>query len=51
MNNNVCSNLWMYNKGVATGGYIGYIGYRPKISPSKLLWGKNDAKTVIEHEY
>ena len=35
-------------RGIATGD-LWYI--YPKISPSKLLWGKNDAKMVIEHEY
>ena len=25
--------------------------YTPKISPSKLLWGKNDARMAVEHEY
>ena len=27
--------------------------YTPKISPSRLdfLWGKNDVKMAIEHEY
>jgi len=25
--------------------------YTPKISPSKLLWGKNDARTAIQQFY
>jgi len=25
--------------------------YTPKISPSKLLWGKNDVRTAIEQFY
>jgi len=25
--------------------------YTPKISPTRLLSGKNDVKTAIEHEY
>jgi len=31
------------------GGYMGI--YTPKISPSKLLWGKNDARTAIHQFY
>jgi len=38
------------SRGVATGVYIGYI-YPPKISPSKFLWGRNDVRTAVEHEY
>ena len=37
------------NRGVATGGYMGI--YTPKISPSKLLWGKNDVRTATEQFY
>ena len=36
-------------RGVATGVYIGI--YTPKISPSKLLWGKNDVRTAIQQFY
>jgi len=40
----------IYRQGRSDGGYIRYI-YPPKISPSKLLWGNNHVRTVIEHEY
>jgi len=43
----ICVTWW---SGAYRRGYMGYI-YPPKISPSKLLWDKNDVKTVIEHEY
>jgi len=38
---------------MATGVDIGiFIGiYTPKISPSKLLWGKNDVRTAIQQFY
>ena len=36
-------------RGVATGVDIGI--YTPKISPSKLLWGKNDVGTAIQQFY
>ena len=39
-----------YFRGVATRGYIG-IYTHPQISPSKLLWGKNDVRTAIQQFY
>jgi len=36
-------------RGVATGVDIGI--YTPKISPSKLLWGKNNVRTAIQQFY
>jgi len=38
-----------YSRGVATGVDIGI--YTPKISPSKLLWGKNDVRMAIQQFY
>jgi len=37
-------------RGVATGEVYGYI-YTPKISTSKLLWGRNDVRTAVEHDW
>ena len=36
-------------QGRSDGGYMGI--YTPKISPSKLLWGKNDVRTAIQQFY
>jgi len=39
-------------RGVATGGgYIGYTYTLPKSVQINFLWGNNDLRTVIEHEY
>ena len=43
------ADLHEHDRGVAMGVYIAYI-YSPKISPSQL-WGNNDFRTIIEHEY
>jgi len=37
------------HRGVVTGVDIGI--YTPKISPSKLLWGKNDIRMAIQQFY
>jgi len=36
-------------RGVAKGGYMGI--YTPKSVRIDFLWGKNDVKMVIDHEY
>jgi len=38
-------------RGRSDGSYIGYIYTLPKSVQVNFLWGKNDVKTVIEHEY
>jgi len=38
-----------HTKGLATGVDIGI--YTPKISPTKLLWGKNDVRTAVQQFY
>jgi len=42
----------MMSDGGMQGPSEGVFGYgTPKISPSELLWGKDDVRTAIEHEY
>jgi len=39
----------MYSQGHSDGGYMG--SYTPKSVQVDFLWGKNDVKMAIEHDY